>query len=105
MGIVVTEQYVERHTVQQAQHLGRAGASDVPQQVEAGFQVGTAFVLVFHFRRHAERLAEIFLMQARRVAVRIGLAIIARYQQEATSATLMNSRFGNRQFDIPARTF
>ncbi|MNZ92607.1 hypothetical protein D3C78_1116350 [compost metagenome] len=97
MRIVVADQCVEHHIVQQAQHLGRAGAGDAAQQIEAGFQVGSTLVLVLHFRHHAECLAEILLVQAYRVALCIALAVIARDQQEAAVASPMNPCFGGWQ--------
>lgn len=39
------------------------GARNAPDQIETLRQIRATFVLVFHFRHHAQRLAKVLLMQ------------------------------------------
>jgi hypothetical protein len=80
--IMIADQRIEDHVVEQAQDLRRTGACRTAHQIEALGQIRAAFVLVFHFRHHAQRLAEILLMKALPVPLGIDQSVVALNQQE-----------------------
>ena len=90
MRIVIADQRIEDHVVEQAQHLRRTGARGAAYQLKALRQIRPPLVLVFHFRHHAQCLAKILLMNAPSVPLRIGEPVVALDQQERAMQNGMN---------------
>lgn len=82
MCIVVSDQCIEYHVVEQTQRLRRALARDAAYQLKALRDIRAALVLIFHFGHHAQRLAEIFLMQPLQAPRCIESSVIAFDQQK-----------------------
>ena len=91
---MIADQRIEDHVVEEAQDLRRTGARGATHQIEALGQIGTTFILVFHFGHHAQRLAEIFLMKALPVPWGNDDPVVALDQQEAAIQDDVDSRFG-----------
>lgn len=77
MGIVITDQRIEYHLVEQAQDLRRVRTRDAANQFEALRQIGATFVLVFHFRWHTQSLTEVLLMKPLPVTLCIHDPVVA----------------------------
>ena len=90
---MIADQRIEDHVVEEAQDLRRTGARGATHQIEALGQIGTTFILVFHFGHDAQRLAEIFLMKALPMPWRNDDPVVALDQQEGAIQDDVNFRF------------
>ena len=84
MRVVIADQCVEDHVVEQTQHLRRTRAREPAYQREALRHIWSAFILVFHFRHYPLYPAEILLMKAPPVPLRICDPVVAFNRQERT---------------------
>ena len=82
MGVVVADQGIENHRIQQTQYLWRTRSGHAADHVKALFQTRPTLVLVFQFRYHAKCLAEIFLMQPQALAICSLISVITLNQQK-----------------------
>ena len=82
VGVVVSDQGVEHHRIQQANHLWSTGLGSSAQQCKASLKIRTSLILIFQLGRHTQRLAEIFLMQAQPLIIGVFAAVVATHQQD-----------------------
>lgn len=90
MRIVIADQRIEDHVVEQSQNLRRTGARDTAHKIKALSQIRATFILVFYFGHHAQRLAEILLVQALPLPLGIKQSVIALHQQERAIQDMVN---------------
>lgn len=94
MRIVVADQGIEDHAIEQTQNLGRTGTRDTANKIKALRQIRTTFVLVFHFGHHVQGLAKVLLVHKQPMRLRVQNFVIARHQHERTVQNPMHGRPG-----------
>lgn len=82
MRIMIADQRIEDHVVEQSQYLWRTGTRRTAYQVKALDQIRTTFILVLQFGHHAKCLAEVLLMEALSVPLHIDQSVVAFNQQK-----------------------
>ena len=86
MCVRVPDDHVEDHGVEKLQDIHSGPCSDAAEQREAILEGRAAFARVFGLRRHAERLAEVLLMDSAHEAIVAEGAVITLDQQEPAIA-------------------
>ena len=74
---MIADQRIEDHVVEQSQNLRRTGARRTAYQIKTLRQIRATFILIFHFRHHAQCLAKVLLMKPLPVPLGIDQSIVA----------------------------
>ncbi|MPN29067.1 hypothetical protein SDC9_176515 [bioreactor metagenome] len=89
--VMIADQGIEDHVVEQAQNLRCAGAGNPSNQVETLPQPRATFILVFRLRHHAQRLTKILLVQTPSKTLCICLPVVTLDHQEPSPRQRMHS--------------